>query len=783
VFVTDDAPSQDFLARAEELCDALYADVQELRRAAALPPRERRALLDRAFRDAHTLKGVASALPQLAAAGALAHELENLLEAMRDARGAPGAAAIDACEDAADVLARAVESASRDAPAPDASDAVARLRRLAASLTGGDRPRADDDAARACDDEERRAGDGASPPARDAGPGTPPGPARTTPDHPRTSPGRSRESSSEPADDSRAAVSLTPLPADIDTLLNAEERRRIGQVRAEGARLLLCEVAFDLSDFDERFRRLTDALAESSEIVSTLPAAPGATPAARIGFRLLCAADEPGKLSPLAAEFGARLTELSAHVDSPVDHRKTGDGANVGAQRSGDADDGAGDGADGDTPGGDSPAGGAQDQSRAGDAASSSFVRVQLSELDELIFAANELFDDAMRALDAARVPPPPADPAGGETAARVRRDLVALVERVMALRMQPIGRTLERAARAARVAARRAGKRVEFEFAGGEARVDRAVAERLVAPLEHLLRNAVAHGIESPAERRKAGKDSRGRVRVEASAEGSRVRVTVADDGRGVDAARVERAARAQGLVAEGARLTQEHALRLIFRPGFSTADEVSQSAGRGVGLDAVEHGIESAGGEVRVRTRQGGGTTFDLRLPLALALVPAVVARAGRHAYAIDARHVVGTLARDGQAAEGDGARRTIRWRGSRLPLVSLREVIGQGASASAGGAGRDEAPRVIVVSADDVPAKDLFDEADAHEGRRRDGGAQPPTLVAVEVDQLIGRREVLVRTLGRHAKRWRGVAGAIDLRDGTVALLLDPPRLLES
>ncbi|MDT7541171.1 MAG: two-component system, chemotaxis family, sensor kinase CheA [Acidobacteriota bacterium] len=792
----DDSPPHDFLARAEELTDALYADIQSLRRADALPARERRALVDKTFRHAHTFKGTAATFPQLAAASRLAHELESLLAAVRSARIAPGETVLDACEDAADSLSRAVEAAARRVPAPDATEIVERLRRLA---TASDQDRGEDQ------NESRRASD-ASSRVSDAA-------SRAPLDQPR-------DALNQPRD------ARLLLPEEIDALLNADERRRIAQACAEGAHLMLCEVAFDLSDFDEKFRRLTDALAASAEIVSTLPAGQGTTATGRIGFRLLCAADDPRKLFPLATEFGAQLTELSPENEN-LSTAISADALSRDASPHDTAPDNRAASLDDDAP-----------HVEASEATpSSSFVRVQLSELDDLIFAANELFDDAMRAFDAARVPQHSMNSVGAsdpsstghsnvedasasaadssstaarasspvvhvsssiahpsasqDSAARVRQNLVALVERVMALRMQTLARTLERAARAARTMARRSGKRIEFEIEGSDARVDRAVAERLAAPLEHLLRNAVAHGIESPSERRKLGKDTRGHVRVTAATEGSRVRVTVADDGRGVDASRVEASARAEGIVIEGARLTEEQALRLIFRPGFSTANEISHAAGRGVGLDAVEHEIESAGGEVRVRTLAGHGTTFELRLPLALALVHAVVVRAGAHAYALDAGRVVETFTREpaevNPAGTRSGERRqAIRWRDSLVPLVALGSLLGRERPETNDD---EDATRegvashvFVIVRAGDSRASDLFDEDAEHGIVRARGGKHSGQLVAVAVDQLLGQREVLVRTLGRHATRWRGVAGAIDLRDGTVALMLDLSRLLE-
>ncbi|MFN2483270.1 MAG: chemotaxis protein CheA [Pyrinomonadaceae bacterium] len=720
----DEPLAQDFIAQAEELIESLSLDVQDLRSSDALDGRARRALIDRTFRHAHTLKGTTGSHPRLEAAGRLAHELENLLDAVRAGRVRMDDSALDACEEACDALSLLVSAAARGEDAPATEETVGRLREAAAR--GG---------------------------------------AAREPD--------------EAADETSAA--LRALGGELASLLNARERQRLSRIVGEGARAALVEVDFDLADFDEQFRRLTDALAGEAEIVATLPAATDVAPG-RIGFRILCAHDAPEKLSALLAAFAARLVELPGEP-LMVSHDATRTGTQFSSATSPDSV-ALDEEAEPSEPAEQSETVERQDSQAhpAGDdataASSSSFVRVQLSELDELVFAANELFDDTMRALDESSSP--------GVPVSHLRRDFVALVERVMALRMQTLARTLERAARSVRVGARRAGKRVEIEIEGGEARVDRAVAERLGEPLTHLLANAVAHGVEPPAERRAAGKPERGRVRIAVSTEGGRVSVRVSDDGRGIDIWRVESAARAQGLVAEGARVTEEQALRLIFRPGFSTAADVSMSSGRGVGLDAVEHEVELAGGEVRVRTRRGRGTTFELRLPLPLALVPALLVRAGAQVYALDASRVVETLTPEDAGVTTTGAPgATVRRGDEELPLVDLTALLtdqtttpkradaaAPGGAAPGDGAARDggDRRRVVIVRRDD-----------GREDEARAGEQVAPRLAAVVVEESAGRRDALVRSLGRHATRWRGVSGAIDLRDGTVALMLDLPRLL--
>ena len=696
----DEAARLEFLARAGELTDALYADLRLLR--AAGTGRARRALLDRAFRHAHTLKGSAAALPDAQSIVRLAHGLEDLLDAARAGRITLDAAPLDACESAADSLSRSL-------------DDLARGRRPAETKTGEavERLRAQ---------------------LREA---------------------ESRDNTPSENDSDAAARILKSLPDEIAAQLGEAERRRLAAAAGEGLRVVSVRVAFDLERLDEGFRRLGDALEEAGEIVSALPGEQGAGDAAsaRVSFNLVCATDESlDNLSRRLAEFGVEVALLFDAV-MPEDADAS---ASASVAQSLENESGV-------TAVGDSHAASGAPE----------FVRVPLAELDELAFAASELFDDTTAALEAASAKAEgTTEAAGGATgaaaeferrAARLREDFLALEERVLALRMQPLAPALERAARAGRAAARDAGKEVEIESTGGHARVDRAVAERIVEPLVHLLRNAVDHGIESAAERRTIGKPERGRVRLRSAAEGASVRVTVEDDGRGIDLGKVESAARASGIVGAGARVGAEQALRLIFRPGFSTAAGVTETSGRGVGLDAVERAVERAGGEVRVRTRAGRGTTFELRLPLALALLPVVLVESSDETYAVDAARVVETGRLERSAISSDGARRRAVWRGRDLPFVSLASLLGR----TTDDAADDEGGRVSVVA---VRAGDAG------------GDAEGAALVVVAVERVAGRRDAVVRGLGRHATRWRGVGGAIDLRDGGVALLLDLTSLVE-
>jgi two-component system chemotaxis sensor kinase CheA len=721
----DDQLLREFLAEADERIEVLFADIERLRRVHLTDGRARRELIARIFRHVHTLKGSAATLPQLAAVSRLAHELENLLDAIRGGRAPLTDSAVDTCEDATNALSLALASIAQGDEATEIPPAIFKQLRQHAS-----------GASQLSVDEE-------------------------------TNPQRN---------------SVVALPVEMARGLSAVEQRHLSESVREGARVSVIDASFDLATLDEHFGRFTAALADRGEIVSTFPGDMAAAPD-KISFRILYTTSRPrAELETCLAPFGAKI----AWTDEPetaAARMKANDpdaSIEIASIEIASIEDTSMEAASIQASNSSSNATPETTPEAASLAAAASpdapiLVRVPLHELDELVTATHELFTDTLAVLEGSPAPDAAPDTAlhaaseaaRADRARRLREDFSALEERVMSLRMQPLMPVLERATRAARIAARVAGKEIDLEITGGDVRVDRSLAEQVGEPLLHLLRNAVDHGIETAEERRAAGKPWRGRVRLEVSAEGSRVRVRVADDGRGIDAERVARAAIAGGLLEAGARITNEQALRLIFRPGFSTAGRVSAVSGRGVGLDVVEHALERAGGDVRVRTTSGEGTTFELRVPLTLALVTVVVVRASGYAYAFDASHVIATAYLESPHIEGDDTRRrSVLWHGEKLPLISLRSLL-RDVTAQTGGA--DGPLPVIVVQ------------------RERDGAgathsAGDAERFVIAVDRIEGEREALVRTLGRHATRWRGVSGAFAGRDGTVTLLLDLPRLLE-
>lgn len=539
---------------------------------------------------------------------------------------------------------------------------------------------------------------------------------------------------------------MAALPEEIARSLSEYEVHRLREASSEGAQLFLINVKFDLMTFDERFRDLSDALSEGGEIISTMPGMESSSPD-HISFRLLYATEAN------AAEVTARVAMFGASAPLELTSQKK---AEPEASAGGEAETAAV-----------SALSGAFPQIIT---SFSTLVRVELSELDEMVSAAHELLTDTAATLDLALT----ANLSRTERtemeirSARIRRRFVELEERLIELRMVPVASTLSRAVRVGHAAARAVGKEIEFETKGGEVRLDKSLADIAGEPLLHLLRNAVDHGIEPEAERLERGKPQRGSVLLEAIAEGSRVRLTIMDDGRGIDPERVRRAAIERRIIEPEQELTEQQSLRLIFRPGFSTTSEVSNMSGRGVGLDVVERTVEQVGGELRVESEPGAGTTFELILPTTLALVPALVVHSGGFRYCVDASHITEAGFIQTKEIERIGRDRVMRWRGSIVPLFSMRELLAQ--------------PETKVVNGDRVHI--IISHIAGESGARgRDGGDEQTTRrAAVTVDGWDGHHEVLVRGLGRHASRWRGISGATELQDGTVALILDLPRLVE-
>ncbi len=338
------------------------------------------------------------------------------------------------------------------------------------------------------------------------------------------------------------------------------------------------------------------------------------------------------------------------------------------------------------------------------------------------------------------------APPAVRELIDEVVRRVRELQDTTMSLRMVPAGVVFDRLPRVVRDTARALGKEVDFRLGGRDIELDREILEQLVDPLVHILRNAIGHGLESREDRLAAGKPPRGQLELRVIRERSSVLIEVEDDGRGVARAKVFERARSLGLVTQERPedLTDEDLLRLLSQPGFTTASEVSSVSGRGVGMDAVVTRIRSLGGGVSLRTAEGRGTTFSLRMPVTLALVQALRVRVGDEDYAIPLTHVREALDLMKERVVRRGEREVVRYRGKDLELVRLRAVLGVATE------GVEEAAVVTEM------------------GDRR---------AALAVDRLVGREQIVVKGFDAAVGTLKIFSGAALLADGKPALVLDP------
>ena len=371
-----------------------------------------------------------------------------------------------------------------------------------------------------------------------------------------------------------------------------------------------------------------------------------------------------------------------------------------------------------------------------------SYIRVHAARLDEVITLLGELVIAGAGASQLAR-----------QTRQRnlieANHQITRLIEGIrnstLKLRMVPIGATFSRFRRVVRDTAAELGKDVVLDIVGGDTELDKAVVERIADPLMHLVRNALDHGLETPAQREAAGKPARGKLTLHACHESGNVLIRIMDDGRGIRRDKVLERAWQRGLLADGLVPADEDILKLIFEPGFSTAEKVTNLSGRGVGMDVVRSNIEALRGSVTIDSVEGQGSTIEIRLPLTLAIIDGFLVGVGHSRFIFPLDAVVEVIAsrNDSLTLDAQG-RGCIELRGSLLPVIDLRTLYALDAP--------PPATRSIVV---------------ARIGTRRFG---------VLVDSLQGQHQTVIKPLGRLLSSLRGISGSSILGTGEVALIFD-------
>jgi two-component system chemotaxis sensor kinase CheA len=370
------------------------------------------------------------------------------------------------------------------------------------------------------------------------------------------------------------------------------------------------------------------------------------------------------------------------------------------------------------------------------------FIRVQADRLDAVINLLGELVIAG----------------AGANLLARETHN-VALIEAnlhmnnlieeirngTLGLRMVPVGETFSRFRRVVRDTASSLGKEVNFEIVGGEAELDKSMVEKIADPLMHLVRNSLDHGLEPPQERVAAGKTPAGKLTLSAKHETGAILIRIEDDGRGINRERVLQRAWNKGLVEQGVTPSDDVINMMIFEPGFSTAEQVTNLSGRGVGMDVVKRNIEALRGNLKLNSRPGRGLTVDIRLPLTLAIIDGFLVGVGKAKFVLPLGSVVEVIEAGGQHVRVDkNGRHVVELRGNVLPVVRLRTLYSVESTLP-------ERTSVVVVTS-------------------------PKGQYGIEVEVLMGQQQTVIKPLGRLFKTLRGISGSSILGSGEVALILD-------
>ena len=400
-----------------------------------------------------------------------------------------------------------------------------------------------------------------------------------------------------------------------------------------------------------------------------------------------------------------------------------------------------------------------QQHARAG-AAASDTIRVEVHLLDRLMNLVGEL---VLTRNQITQFSAHQNDPNLTTPTQQLNLLTSELQEEVMRTRMQPISNIFDKFPRVVRDVAMSLGKQVQIEMEGKETELDKSLLEAVKDPLTHIVRNSVDHGIEMPEQRVASGKRPEGHLKLRACHEGGQVLVEISDDGAGIDSARVRNKAVERGLITaqQAGRMTEREILNLIFLPGFSTAEKITNISGRGVGMDVVKTNIDRINGSVELQSRAGKGTTVKIKIPLTLAIVRAVIVRSNGMRFAIPQVSIQELVRLDGDSVHSEIEQvhgvPVYRIRGRLLPLVYLNNEL-KLSKLGGDGMARDEAANIVVLQADDH-------------------------LFGLVVDEINDSEEIVVKPLSKQLKGTKVFAGATIMGDGKVALILDVVGLAQS
>lgn len=530
-------------------------------------------------------------------------------------------------------------------------------------------------------------------------------------------------------DDENPFCELTLDEQTQKSLTEYEEHRLLENVRS-GKHILALEVTFDFTDFDEKLRALTQNLSEAGEVISTLPAIPTGE-INGIAFRLLYGsvldAAAVQALAPEAQVTSLRKQSIAAPLAEELHAIAAANEV------------------------------GAVDEEMSLRSLSQT-VRVDIARLDHVMNIVGELIIEKTQLESLARALSAEQNRLAahelGKIGRNLDRKLNELQKSVIEIRMVPVGQIYSKLSRTVRKVARELNKEIELNLRGEDTELDKMMVDELTDPLMHIIRNALDHGIEPPEERRAAGKNPVGRITLNAYQQGNSVVLDVIDDGRGIDPERVRKVALSRGLIGDKDVVDMARAQELMFTAGFSTAAEVSEISGRGVGLDVVKKNIQDLKGTIEVVSELGKGTTFRISLPITLAIIQALIVEAAGEKFAVPLTSVEESLrihSRDIRTVE---RKEVFTLRDFTLPLLRLSDAFGLENE-------REETPDTkwfIVVT---------------RAGEK---------TVGLVVDSLVRQQEVVIKSIGERLKTVPGIAGATEIGESDIVLVVDVGSLID-
>ena len=530
--------------------------------------------------------------------------------------------------------------------------------------------------------------------------------------------------------------------------LTEYEEHRLKENCSKGRHIYVVHASFELTTFDQGLSQVTDILKGCGEVISTLPSV-GENLETHIDFDLLVGSEQDEQ------EFAQLLKDLdvtilvaggTAAAKQPETAAMAGPEAAKPAEPSAIVPEKPGMPAtlpvsEGVPASPDEPLT-AKSMSRT--------VRVDIGKLDELMNIVGELvlahssissIANRMRAEGFSRMAIDL-----GKAAKGLERRLTDLQKGVMDIRMIPVGQLYEKMSRIVRKISREQGKKIELKMYGAETELDKLIVEDIADPLMHIIRNAIDHGIESPERRLAAGKDERGTVRLSSFQKGNHVVIEVEDDGGGIDIEKIKQKALSKGLVQDVSSLSDREALDLIFLPGFSTADKITDVSGRGVGMDVVRNNIAAVSGMVDIETRLGQGSRFTIVLPITLAIIKALIIFCAGRTYAIPITSVVESIILEPSDIKTVEGKEVINLREQTLALLRLERLF------KIDRIGINPGDQYVVVV----------------------GSAEK--RLGIVVDDLLGQQDIVIKPLGSAFKALRGISGAADLGDQRTILVMD-------